>query len=368
MRRKQSGPVPARVVVVSLCLLAGALPRGVAQETSPDPAARPAAAPIGRAFPSWQDAVLLTADAEPEPIEPRFAERFTRAPLLVLGARGGEAGMADLAAAREFVPEVLDRGGRRRVGLVVATENADARPDADSRAVHVFVPQIDASYHAPARPWIAVHDRRGILRAVLPLAENDTIHQVLGTSRADWPPNALFGRAMEPVTELSPRDLPADADGEPDLDALRAPAGGLVLYRFWTDGCPHCRASLPALAELAGRYESLRLVPVYHQKGPTEQTSDWLRDYLAELGVAGPWAVDDDWKVLKKLMARGSLSTATSVSFLVDEHGMVRWVHHGPRVHPDAEGAHGTAGSDYAELEGIVARWFGGEVVREGGR
>ena len=26
------------------------------------------------------------------------------------------------------------------------------------------------------------------------------------------------------------------------LDLLRAPPGGLVLYRFWTDGCPHCRA------------------------------------------------------------------------------------------------------------------------------
>ena len=65
-----------------------------------------------------------------------------------------------------------------------------------------------------------------------------------------------------------------------------------------------------------------------------------------------------EWNVLKALMRRGGLDTATSVSFVVDSHGVIRWVHPGPRVHRDPDGRHAPADRDFRALEALVERWF----------
>lgn len=131
-------------------------------------------------------------------------------------------------------------------------------------------------------------------------------------------------------------------------------ARGMTIVRWWTTGCPHCKASLPALSALAAARPHVRLVSVFHPKGGTARTNDDLEAYMKSLGVRTHLARDDDWAVLRDLMQRGGLKRATSVSFLVDEWGRVRWVHPGPRIHPDAEGAHGSADADHEELAALL--------------
>lgn len=143
------------------------------------------------------------------------------------------------------------------------------------------------------------------------------------------------------------------------LDALRwlTPKGGpasiaaqpLTLFRWWTNACPHCVASLPVLARLEDRYRArgLRLVAVYHPKG-RRLGDEAARAYARGLGVRGALAFDDRWTKYAELRDRGGLRQATSISVLVDASGTVRWVHPGPRLE---------AGSrDLAELEALLER------------
>ena len=123
----------------------------------------------------------------------------------------------------------------------------------------------------------------------------------------------------------------------------------LTLFRWWTNGCPHCTGSVPALARLEERYRArgLRLVGVYHPKGAALRDAA-ARDYARGLGFTGALAFDDRWAKYVELRDRGGLDRATSISILVDADGVVRWVHPGPRIE---------AGSaDLAALEAFLDR------------
>ncbi|MFK7742758.1 MAG: TlpA family protein disulfide reductase [Planctomycetota bacterium] len=341
---------------------------------------------VGRSFPNWEQAKRFPSKGPATAISPRHTESYCGDAVVLLAPRGGDSVAKDLAAMLAILPpDRHDAAQRRVVRIVVALPTDNKRPavpDANTDALvatqrieYVHVPGIDAGYAAPKRPWIAVHDSRGIVQDVLPQtapppgkpapAQTPTkrIKAALDRSFRHWPRNPLIGQPMEDLAGLTLQDLPQPnpeespaASSEQPLAAVQAPADGLVLYRFWTDGCPHCRASLPDLAELAQSHPLLRLIPVYHRKG-TPRTTSWLRDYLADLGVRGPWAIDPKWRTLKKLMQRGNLKSATSVSFLVDGYGIIRWVHRGPRVHRDQGPIQWPARIDFLELEGIVQRW-----------
>ena len=163
------------------------------------------------------------------------------------------------------------------------------------------------------------------------------------------PPNPLIGTRpdLAPLRWLT-------ADGKPvDLHANR-----LTLLRWWTVGCPFCRDSLPALGELQRRYGSrgLGLVAVFHRKGPADPGDDELRHYLAGLRCGAALARDDDWTVLRPLLARGRLDQATSISVLVDQDGIVQWVQGGPRLHPSQDPEQAAADADFQALERLLDR------------
>ncbi|NRA97246.1 MAG: endonuclease/exonuclease/phosphatase family protein [Planctomycetes bacterium] len=164
--------------------------------------------------------------------------------------------------------------------------------------------------------------------------------------------NPLVGRPFVPFEPSAP--LTWVGERPPGIGAR-----GLTLYRWWTTGCGHCRASLPALSDLVKRQKSrVTLVAVFHPKtGPAAGMSNKaLRGFLDDLGVDAVLARDSKWAVLKQLMKRGNLKRFTSVSFLVDEFGKVLWVHQGPRVHPTPAGLHGTAGKDFKELDALLKK------------
>jgi polyhydroxybutyrate depolymerase len=181
-------------------------------------------------------------------------------------------------------------------------------------------------------------------------------------------PGGAISRAILEFFVTHPKDDPKPAYravnplvGKPfgSMDALRwlTPEGGpvslaaqrLTLFRWWTNGCPHCTGSVPALAALEGRYRArgLRMVGVYHPKG-AQLTDAEARDYARGLGFAGAIAFDDGWAKYFDLRDRGGLRQATSISVLVDSDGVVRWVHPGPRIE---------AGSaDLASLDALLDR------------
>ena len=53
-------------------------------------------------------------------------------------------------------------------------------------------------------------------------------------------------------------------------------------------------------------------------------------------------------------MQRAGFTRATSVSFLVDAEGVVRWAHAGPRVHASADPRHVGPDADLRGLEATV--------------
>jgi polyhydroxybutyrate depolymerase len=135
----------------------------------------------------------------------------------------------------------------------------------------------------------------------------------------------------------------------PEGGPVSLAAQRLTLFRWWTNGCPHCTGSVPALARLEERYRArgLRLVGVYHPKGAALGDAA-ARDYARGLGFTGAIAFDDRWAKYGELRDRGGLHRATSISVLVDADGVVRWVHPGPRIE---------AGSaDLAALEAFLDR------------
>jgi thiol-disulfide isomerase/thioredoxin len=110
---------------------------------------------------------------------------------------------------------------------------------------------------------------------------------------ADWRPaegGALIGRAAPEwhgLTWLQGGPL-----------TLHKPRGKVVLLRFWTDGCPSCQASAPALRTLDERWRArgLVVVGIHHPKSDESH----------------------DPKVV--------------MSFLIDREGVIRWVHDGGKL------------------------------------
>ncbi len=146
-------------------------------------------------------------------------------------------------------------------------------------------------------------------------------------------------------------------DGGPaikDRNAKERPR--VTLYRWWTDGCPHCHASLPAIDALRQRYEhdGLRVVGVYHPKPPRAVDDAAIRAAAESHGYHGDIAVDEDWSILREAYLRWAEREATSISLLVDERGIIRFVHPGPDVFPSAEAENAVADGDFNLLEDAV--------------
>lgn len=130
----------------------------------------------------------------------------------------------------------------------------------------------------------------------------------------------------------------------------------LTLIRWWTEGCPFCADSLPALDTLRQRHAArgLAVVGMYHPKPARPVDDSAVRRFAAERAFAGFLAMDPTWTKLAELWTRGAPDTATSISVLVDRDGRVVWVHPGPRLHPSER--HPRAEAAYRELEALLAR------------
>ena len=73
-----------------------------------------------------------------------------------------------------------------------------------------------------------------------------------------------------------------------------------------------------------------------------------------ELGYRGDLAVDEDWSELKRFYLDTGRRKATSVTFLVDAGGVIRFVHPGPVFHPSDDPKKAEADADYRQLEAAI--------------
>lgn len=140
-------------------------------------------------------------------------------------------------------------------------------------------------------------------------------------------------------------------DGKP-------PEGSNQLYRWWTDGCSFCEASLPAIESLRKKYEGkgLRVVAVYHPKPVREVADEKIRQSAADIGYGGAIAVDADWSELKRLWLDAGERPATSITVLADREGVIRFVHPGPTIFPSDDPEHAGENRSFEELNRTIGK------------
>ena len=139
------------------------------------------------------------------------------------------------------------------------------------------------------------------------------------------------------------------------LETLR---GKVVLVRWWTEGCHFCANTLPELDALRREHaaQGLVVIGVFHPKPPREVSDSHIRAKAKRLGFAGPLAVDRDWTTLGRYWLDGHPERNwTSVSFLIDRRGLIRWVHGGGEYHRSSDPAHARCVLQLQGLEQALA-------------
>jgi len=141
--------------------------------------------------------------------------------------------------------------------------------------------------------------------------------------------------------------------------SLASLRGKVVLMRWFNSDCRFCAHTLPGLEALRTRYEKqgLVVVGVYHPK-PIHKVNDAdVRRTAAELGFHGAIAVDETWSTLDRWWLDGHPDRNwTSVSFLIDRDGIVRWAQGGGEYHPSSDPRHAHCDAEYTELDRTIRR------------
>ena len=171
---------------------------------------------------------------------------------------------------------------------------------------------------------------------------------------------ALAAKRVAEAQDLVGRDMPAlhfdrwlNTPGGKPLNT----AGKVTLYRWWTDGCPHCEKTLPAVERLRAKYgpRGLVVVAVYHPKPPRAVSDKTVLEAAKEYGYDGAVALDVNWSELNKFYLSTGERKATSASFVVDGAGVIRFAHPGPRFYPSDDLADAKEDADYRAIDAAIA-------------
>jgi thiol-disulfide isomerase/thioredoxin len=212
-------------------------------------------------------------------------------------------------------------------------------------------------------PWIAL--------LLMALAAAPTSAGPPGHEPASLVPAAQVAHDPAAMSEPAP-----DPDSGAELIGTPAPAwsftrwvrggpytlaslrGKVVLIRFWNENCHFCAATLPALEQLQKEHgdDGLVVIGVFHPKPPHAVSNAHVIAVAREIGFSGPLALDRDWKTLGRYWLDGHPDRSwTSVSFLIDREGVLRWVHGGGEYHPSDDPRHARCDAEYRGLEKAVA-------------
>lgn len=135
--------------------------------------------------------------------------------------------------------------------------------------------------------------------------------------------------------------------------------GRVVVVRFWTDTCPYCAKSLPAMQELADELEgqSVTFIGLYHSK-PLGSERSWKEAvaHAEDLGVTFPLGYDHHWKTVRSWWLDGRRGGATSASFVIGPDGRIVHVHPGPVFFPSADPADARANAGFEAIRSAIRR------------
>lgn len=143
--------------------------------------------------------------------------------------------------------------------------------------------------------------------------------------------------------------------------ALENLHGRVVLVRWWTDTCPFCASSAPALRALHEQYaqRGLTVIGVFHPKAGRDDPLDVARVQRAVEArkFSFPVAIDWNWRqgTLRDWWLEGHERKATSVTFILDKSGVIRFIHPGMEYH-DANGSaeHGMCVDDMGRIRAVI--------------
>ena len=108
--------------------------------------------------------------------------------------------------------------------------------------------------------------------------------------------------------------------------------GKVILIRWWTGPhCPFCISSAPALNNFHDKYaaKGLQVIGFYHHKSKNPLDREAITSLAKKMGFSFPVAIDHNWKTLKQWWLKDHKRAWTSVSFLIDRKGIIRYVHPG---------------------------------------
>lgn len=134
--------------------------------------------------------------------------------------------------------------------------------------------------------------------------------------------------------------------------ALSDLRGKVVLLRFWLVGCPYCTRSAPALRELSESYKDRGLVVVglHHPKADALRDPDTVARAARALGFEFPIGLDNEWKSIRAYGVGHIFQRFTSVSFVIDRDGIIRFVHDGGEFHTGGGDEHRDCNAAYDAL------------------
>jgi len=141
-----------------------------------------------------------------------------------------------------------------------------------------------------------------------------------------------------------------------EIDRLR---GNVVLVRWWTDTCSLCAATAPALRQLQQEYgaQGLKVIGIFHPKPAGDWSVTRMQKAVDRFQFTFPVALDGDWSALKRWWLDGAQRSYTSVSFIIDKHGVIRYVQPGGEYH-EGPGSPGQemCEADFREIQQTIAQ------------
>lgn len=174
-----------------------------------------------------------------------------------------------------------------------------------------------------------------------------------GGSPGEWKPQEGGDLLGTPAPEWSGIDW---LQGGPlSVAGLR---GKVVLLRFWLIDCPYCERSAPALQELWERYRDHGLVVVglHHPKSEAARDPSTVARAARSLGFDFPIGIDDGWATVRAYGVGTRFTLYTSVSFVIDRRGIIRFVHDGGEFHAGGGPDHRPCNAAYESLRGAIEK------------
>jgi thiol-disulfide isomerase/thioredoxin len=137
----------------------------------------------------------------------------------------------------------------------------------------------------------------------------------------------------------------------------------VVLLRFWLIDCPYCVRTAPALRELAEQYrdDGLVVVGLHHPKSEPAKEADRVHRAARDLGFGFPIGQDLEWETVRSYGVGTRFQSYTSVSFLIDRDGIIRFVHDGGEYHRGGGPDHRECNAAFEALDAAILQALAGE-------